>query len=414
VLAFSASKTRRVWSKGIAARLRLVGEIFAAAIVRKRGEQALEESERRYGLATTSGQVGVWDWDLKTGDIYVDPLLKAILGYEDREIRNHLDDWGRLVHPDDAPLVSERSESHIKGDAPIFEVEHRMLHRNGGIQWFLARGHVVRNDEGTAVRMLGTDIDVTERKKFELELQRLSASLLKSQDDERRRLARELHDGTGQNLAAINLNLFQLRQAGLPTNLRDALDECQILCDQSLQEIRTLAYLLHPPTLDQGGLISALKWYVNGFAKRSGIEVDLFTAPDIGRLPREVEMDLFRIVQECLANVHRHSGSSTAQVRVGRQAEQIILQVQDQGHGIRAEKANDVASLGVGVSGMRERLRQLGGRLLVSSSNQGTTVTAFLPLAASPPALSAPSENQTLDSENAAEEPVFERDLSRN
>ena len=156
--------------------------------------------------------------------------------------------------------------------------------------------------------------------------------------------------------------------------------------------------------LDEGGLISALRWYVTGFSKRSGIEVELVATPDIGRLPPEIEMDLFRIVQECLANVHRHSGSRTAQIRVGQQAEQIILQVKDQGRGMPAEKAG-VATLGVGISGMRERLRYLGGKLLVSSSDRGTTVTAFLPLSARrssrPPSSDEP---EMLDSGSAAEE----------
>ena len=147
---------------------------------RKHVETALSESEGRYALATAAGRVGVWDWTVETGEIYVDPSLKALLGYEDREIRNHLDEWGRLVHPDDRALVMERAQACIDGTSNEYEVEHRMLHRDGSICWFLARGWAVRR-HGVAVRIIGTDTDITERKRAEqalhdaqMELTRLS------------------------------------------------------------------------------------------------------------------------------------------------------------------------------------------------------------------------------------------------
>jgi two-component system NarL family sensor kinase len=142
--------------------------------------------------------------------------------------------------------------------------------------------------------------------------------------------------------------------------------------------------LLHPPMLDEAGLLAALRWYLDGFAKRSGIGVELIATQDVARLPSEIEMDLFRIVQECLANVHRHSGSSTAQVHVDRQIGQVVLRVQDQGRGMAGQTLRDeprsFGSLGVGISGMRQRLRHLGGRLEIASNNHGTTITAVIPL----------------------------------
>jgi PAS domain S-box-containing protein len=124
-------------------------------------------SDDRYRRAAAAGGVGIWEWNLQTNEIYVDPILKEMLGYQDNEIRNHLDEWGRLVHPDDAPAVLERAQAHIAGEAPVYEVEHRMLHRDGSIRWFLARGSVSRNEQGVAVHMAGTDTDVTERKRSE-------------------------------------------------------------------------------------------------------------------------------------------------------------------------------------------------------------------------------------------------------
>jgi PAS domain S-box-containing protein len=385
-LTFSAPQSHRGWPEDLLPRLRLAGEIFAGAWIRKASEEALHESQARYKLATSSGRVIVWDWDIQTSEVYADPHLKSLLGYEDYEIGNHFDDWVRLLHPDDIHFVMERIRSHIYGDATRFEAEHRFIQKGGEVRWFLASGTAVRNAQGIAVRMVGTDTDITDRKLAEQELQHLSTRLLDLQDQERQRIARELHDGTAQNIFAITINLECLKQSrvALPAKFHSAITECQTLCQQTLQEIRTLSYVLHPPILDKAGLLAALSWYLDGFGKRSGIAVELVATHNVGRLPTQVEMDLFRIVQECLANVHRHSGSRTAQVVMDRQAGQVVLKVQDQGRGMvmktpRAESW-DSRSFGVGLSGMRQRLRHLGGRLEIASDNHGTTITAIVPL----------------------------------
>jgi PAS domain S-box-containing protein len=137
---------------------------------RRKVEEALRESERRYTMATNAGAVGVWDWNLQTNEMFVDPKLKSMLGYEDHEIRNHIDDWGRHVHPDDADLVMAKANKHLDGSVPLYEVTHRMLHKDGGIRWFLARGTAIRDESGTPIRMIGTDTDITERKQAELAL----------------------------------------------------------------------------------------------------------------------------------------------------------------------------------------------------------------------------------------------------
>jgi len=388
-LVFSGRRSRHAWPEDLLPRLRLAGEIFVGALVRKASGEALLESQERYKLATSSGGVFVWDWDLQTSELYADPLLKSFLGYEDQEIRDYFDDWVRLVHPEDVNLVLERARAHIHFGAPRFEAEHRFVQKDGGVRWFLASGTVVQNDQGAAVRMVGTDTDITERKLVEQELQHLSARLLDLQDQERQRIARELHDGTAQNICAIGLNLEYLMKSlvALPVRFQQAFSECKALCDQSLREIRTLSYMLHPPVLDKAGLHAAVSWYLDGFTKRSGIDVDLIATRDVGRLPPEIEMDLFRVVQECLANVHRHSGSRTAQVWMERQTSQVVLRVQDHGRGMPAKTApgqwtepDDSRSFGVGLSGMRQRLRHVGGHLEIFSNNQGTTVTAVVPL----------------------------------
>ena len=233
-------------------------------------------------------------------------------------------------------------------------------------------------ETGAVVSVMCIDQDITEQRRIEVELRTLSTRLLDMQDRERRRIARELHDGTAQNLFAMTIGLSRLLQQTIPPDLKGTLEECLALCEQSRQEIRTLSYVLHPPMLDEAGLVSALKWYTGGFSERSGIRVDLALEPDPGRLPLEIETVLFRVVQECLANVHRHSGSALASVRLQRKTDSVILQVQDWGHGIPPE----VGRAGVGIPGMRERLSQLLGHLEIESGGQGTTITVTVPLVA--------------------------------
>jgi PAS domain S-box-containing protein len=225
--------------------------------------------------------------------------------------------------------------------------------------------------------------DVTDAKIAEEELRKLPARLLSAQDQERRRIARELHDTTAQSIAAISMNLVQLEREGLPPSATRLLADCKTLCETSLREIRTLSYLLHPPMLDEVGLLSAVRWFVDGLQTRSGLRVELKAPPSMERLPAALERDLFFVVQEALLNVIRHAGSDTAEVRVERQAAQLILQIRDDGGGMPLalpEQHGNWAFVGVGIPSMRERLRQNGGDLQIKSNPQGTTIIATVPL----------------------------------
>jgi len=165
---------------------------------------------------------------------------------------------------------------------------------------------------------------------------------------------------------------------------RGALTESISLAEQAITEIRTLSYLLHPPLLDEAGLLSALRWYAAGFAERSGIKVDLELPEPFERLPLDTETALFRIVQESLINIHRHAGSATARIRLRRDGETLVLEIEDRGHGIpntsHERIMNGGGVVGVGIAGMSERIEQLGGRLEIESGDQGTSVRARLPL----------------------------------
>jgi PAS domain S-box-containing protein len=211
-----------------------------------------------------------------------------------------------------------------------------------------------------------------------------SQRLLQAQDEERRHIARELHDSAGQTLTVLGINLAQLIQkAGrnAPELAVDA-ERIQETVQQLHREIRTTSYLLHPPLLDEVGLSSALGWYVQGLAERSGLQITLDVPEDFGRLPRAMELAIFRLVQECLTNIHRHSGSRTASIRIVRQTNGITVDVQDQGKGIPPEKLAELQSggSGVGIRGMRERLRPFEGKLNISSGNSGTQILATIPI----------------------------------
>jgi signal transduction histidine kinase len=211
----------------------------------------------------------------------------------------------------------------------------------------------------------------------------LSGRLLLIQDQERRHIARELHDSAGQTLAALAMNLARLSPDAKhePAQLAKTVEEAQALVQHLTQELRTTSYLLHPPLLDENGLSSALSWYVQGLTKRSGLDIDLKIPENFGRLPPEMELVIFRLVQECLTNIHRHSGSKTALIRIGLEADKIHVEVQDHGKGMSHRQLAEVQSQGsgVGIRGMRERLRQFHGELIIESNALGTKILATLP-----------------------------------
>jgi PAS domain S-box-containing protein len=227
----------------------------------------------------------------------------------------------------------------------------------------------------------------------------LSRRLLLMQDEERRHIARELHDSAGQTLTVLGMNLARLAQDASPDPAQLAKDvkDAQDLVQHLTKEIRTTSYLLHPPMLDESGLSSALRWYVQGLAERSGLDIDLEIAEHFERLAPEMELVIFRIVQECLTNIHRHSGSKTALIRVAREPDKICVEVQDHGKGMSQERFAEVQSrgTGVGIRGMRERVRQLRGELTLESNALGTRISATFP--ANDPTAKEQSKTQRLD-----------------
>ena len=216
-------------------------------------------------------------------------------------------------------------------------------------------------------------------------LRDLSARLMHIQDEERRRIALELHDSVGQNLAALGMALARLEDDAKrdPNRFSQGVKDANHLIQTLTQEIRTTSYLLHPPMLDECGLASALRWYVDGLAERSDLLIEVNIPDDLGRLTPEMELAIFRLVQESLTNIHRHSGSKTAVIRVARQDDKICAEVQDHGRGMSPERFAEVQSqmVGVGIRGMKERVHQSHGELTIDSNALGTKITAIFRVA---------------------------------
>jgi PAS domain S-box-containing protein len=280
----------------------------------------------------------------------------------------------------DAAKTAKALRDIIAGHLSEYRMEYPCMGPDGP-RWFQLR---VTRPEGPEIqRIVVAHEDITEVKEAQAALTRLTARLMKVQDDERRAIARELHDTTAQNLLAVSMNTIRLRDRfrDAPEPARRLLNETLELTEQSLQEVRTLSYVLHPPLLDVMGLPSALKWLAKGFSERSGIDIETEIA-DIGdSLHEDAATALFRVTQEALANIHRHSQSSWARIALRRTRDHVRLEILDRGCGFEptgSEAGGSDQEIGIGISGMRLRLEQLGGALAIKSGRTGTRITASI------------------------------------
>ena len=364
-------------------------------------EQALRESEQQMRFCLDAANLGTWHWNISDGTVRWSENMERIHGQQPGSFQGNFDDFLNAIHREDVERVKHNVQQALQGDGK-YHVEYRQMKSDGSFGWMEANGQVIYDSSNHPVSMRGVCWDISERKSAEravreaheqletkvkertAELNRaqerlrmLSAKLLRMQDDERRRIARELHDTAGQTLIALNLTLVPLEDELLKGNpeLAKQITASLGLVDELSRELRTMSHLLHPPLLDEAGLLSAVRWYVEGFAERSKIAVDLQLDSSVGRLPAELETAIFRIVQECLTNIHRHSASKSAGIIINRDSHEIRVEISDQGHGMPMP----ITRAGVGIQGMRERVRQLDGHLEIVSGTQGTLVTAIFP-----------------------------------
>lgn len=303
--------------------------------------------------------------------VYCNPSLATLLGVPQATVTNSpLQDF---LDAADQPACQKLLGKAQDGSC---QAEMRVRRADGTLISAEFSFRLLSRDKST-IGLLVTDLTV---QKYHAEL---TTRLQRLQDEERRRIARELHDSVGQLLAGISMNITRVqREAHKLTPAVGALvHENAAMVNEVSKEIRTISYLLHPPLLDVAGLASALRWYIDGFSERSKIKVDVEIPADFRRLSGDTEIAIFRMVQECLTNVHRHSGSAWCTVKMIEDKEQLRIEIRDGGRGIPESKRSILSSAaGVGLRGMQERLQHLGGTLTVDSNESGTTVTAVLPV----------------------------------
>jgi PAS domain S-box-containing protein len=267
----------------------------------------------------------------------------------------------------------------------LWEGELVQTRRDGSLITVASRWSVLRDKQEETVGWLQINTDISARKQAEAAARRLSGRILNLQDEERRRIARELHDSLGQYLTAVKINLDLMAMNARNSDDQATLTDCIETVKSCIAETRTLSHLLHPPLLDEAGLSSAVRWYTEGLAERSGMEIALEFPEDLQRLDRDVETALFRAIQEALTNVHKHSGASKVSVHLEVDAETVALEIRDNGKGIPEHRlkmlARDEMGSGVGLAGMRERVREVGGKLNLHSASTGTVVRLEIPLA---------------------------------
>ena len=359
----------------------------------KQVERALRESEQRFRVITDASPIMVW---MAGTDKLCYYFNKGWLDFVGRTLEQEAGNgWAENVHPEDFDRCLQIYVANFDARRP-FEMEYRMRHSTGQYRWILDRGVPRYAPDGTFEGYVGGCLDIHDQKEA-AEKVRIAddmTRLMKAQDEERRRIARELHDSAGQTLAVLGMSLAQLvrRAEGTAPELAREGKAIEAMVQQLHREIRTTSYLLHPPLLDESGLASALTLYVEGLAERSHVTITLDVADNVGRLPSDMELAIFRLVQECLTNIHRHSGSQTAHIRVAREGESVRAEVQDHGKGIPPERLLEIKSHGggVGIRGIRERIRQFHGEMQIESNGSGTSMIVSIPV---------PKEVRSADSE---------------
>jgi PAS domain S-box-containing protein len=345
---------------------------------RKRTEIALRQSEERLTLAFEGAQEGVWDWNLESGAVVYSPRWKQMLGYADEDIEPHVSAWERLLHPEDLPRANEVNESVSRGDR-MYEGEFRLRHKEGHYTPVLSRGFPVRREPGgPVVRIVGTHFDLTERKRAEAERARteLLGRLVFAQEDERRRIAREMHDQFGEQLTSLSRAIESMRELCRENpELSAQVETLEAIAQRLDRDVEHLVWELRPTALDDLGLRAALANYVQDWSKRVKIPAELHLSGLLDdRLPPDTETTLYRIAQEALTNIAKHSRARSVDVILERQADSVVLIVEDDGVGFDPG-AVDSLEHGFGLLGMHERAALVGALLQIESTpGAGTTV----------------------------------------
>lgn len=382
-------------------------------------------SELRYRLAIDASHMGVWDWNIESGEMFVDPKLKLLLGYEDHEIPNNIDDWAGNVYHEDQAAVMEVAQAHMDGETPYYDIEHRMVHKDGTTRWFLARGQILRDEDGRPYRMVGTDTDITARKEAQEalriserdlrqrtqelrraneELQRelrdrktaeaalreaerershLIQRLMTLQEDERTHIARELHDQTGQALTSLLVGMKVLEDAS-PHDMRGRISDLREVVATTVADVRALSFSVRPSTLEYADLTDALTSDARRLSKQLGIRMEVeANGANRDGIPRPVSAAAYRVVHAALTNAATHAQAENVSVVIHYRADRLAVIVEDDGVGFDVDAVLSGPVEGrFGLLAMRERLRPFGGTVMFESRpGEGATVYLEAPTA---------------------------------
>jgi PAS domain S-box-containing protein len=375
---------RLIFASFIIALMLLIAEMFLLSYEftrHRKTEYAARQSQEIVNAFFSSSAIGFGILDSQFRYTRVNDVLPRMAGLKPEDL---LGTPVSQLFGDSGMRAAAVLQQVIESGQPVLdrEVSAELPGRPGDPRHWLVNYFPIREDGGAVTQVGVTAVDVTARRNAEDALRTLSGRLLGIQDQERRRIARELHDSLGQYLAGLKIAIDMLSSRSVEKD--PLLIECADILERAITETRTLSHLLHPPLLDEAGFASAASWFVAGFSQRSKIPVSLDLPPDLQRLPDVVEIALFRVLQESLTNVHRHSRAKSAEISVDLDAEQVTIEIRDHGRGMPAHIIRQIeaetSKLGVGLAGMRERIHELGGRFVVSSNDRGTTVQASIPL----------------------------------
>jgi PAS domain S-box-containing protein len=377
----------------------------------KRAERRLRVNEARYALATAAAGVGVWEWAVETDELVIDPEVLQILGYPRTPATAPTFKWTQIVHPRDQDRTRDAVRQCLGGRAPRFDIEHRVLRKDGSIRWFRTCGTATRSQDGSSQRMIGTFTDVTDRRRAEesarlseatlrssyQEIQDLAGRLIAGQELERKRLARELHDDLSQKLALLSIEVDLMTQA-----VGDHVPGARGISERVANiasDVHSLSHRLHPFKLEALGLVEAIRALCVDVSKQYGLSVDFVTDAMPEELSPDLSLCLFRIAQEGLRNIVKHSGAPSAWLHLSATATELSLHIADCGNGFVPA---DHARTGLGLISMRERINFVGGRLAIRSlPGFGTRIGVRVPLTISVSQNGQPQWSGRLSAESA-------------